>query len=100
VGFRGAYGPTVGHLQSEVAELKRQLNRFKKQLFGSKSERRLIDQNAHQLWLGEGFDDQAPQGEVKTEQVTYTRKVGRGTDREGAGNQSRGCRQRQRPALR
>ncbi len=81
VAFREAYGPTVAQLQAEVAELRRQLDWFKKQLFGPTSERRLIDQNPRQLWLGEGFDDQAPQGEAKTEQVTYTRKLGRGTER-------------------
>jgi hypothetical protein len=42
-------------LEGEVVELKRQLNWFKKQLFGSKSERRLIDLSPDQLSLGEGL---------------------------------------------
>ncbi len=42
-------------LEGEVAELKRQLDWFKKQLFGTKSERRLIDDSPDQLSLGEGL---------------------------------------------
>jgi transposase len=42
-------------LEGEVVELKRQLNWFKKQLFGSKSERRLIEPSPDQLSLGEGL---------------------------------------------
>jgi transposase len=40
-------------LQEQVAQLKHQLDWFKKQLFGSKSERRLIEPSPDQLSLGE-----------------------------------------------
>jgi transposase len=42
-------------LQAQVAQLKHQLDWFKKQLFGSKSERRLIEPSPDQLSLGEGL---------------------------------------------
>ena len=87
ISFRETHAPTVARLQAEVAELKRQLDWFKKQLFGVKSERRLVDQNPNQLSLGEEFE-QPPGGEVETQQITYNRKVKRGTDREGALNDS------------
>ena len=41
-------------LQDRNAELTRQLDWFKRQLFGSKSERRLVDDNPHQPIL-DGF---------------------------------------------
>ena len=40
-------------LEGEVEQLKHQLAWFKKQLFGSKSERRVIDSSPQQLSLGE-----------------------------------------------
>ena len=40
-------------LRARNDELNRQLEWFKRQLFGSKSERRLVDPEGRQLWLGE-----------------------------------------------
>jgi transposase len=42
-------------LEAQVAQLKHQLDWFKKQLFGSKSERRLVEPSPDQLSLGEGL---------------------------------------------
>jgi transposase len=44
---------SVDTLTSRNAELKRQLDWLKNQMFGTKSERRLIDPDARQLFLGE-----------------------------------------------
>lgn len=61
-------------LEDEVVELKRQLNWFKKQLFGSKSERRLIDVSPDQLSLGEGLKP-AEQSNAPAQPVAgYTRR--------------------------
>jgi len=61
-------------LEGEVVELKRQLAWFKKQLFGSKSERRLIEASPDQLSLGEALK-RAPEGEVPEQQIRgYTRR--------------------------
>lgn len=42
-------------LEAQVAELRHQLDWFKKQLFGSKSERRLVEPSPDQLSLGESL---------------------------------------------
>jgi transposase len=61
-------------LRSEVDSLKQQLDWFKRQLFGRKSEKRLID-NPDQLDLAALLGDAAPPGEPPaTEQITYTRR--------------------------
>ena len=70
-------------LESENASLKRQLAWFKKQLFGTKSVRRLVEVNPDQLplkgLLGEVIKPEA----VETETITYQRgkaKKKRGSD--------------------
>ena len=45
---------------TEIAELRRQLEWFKQQMFGSKSERRLLDPDGRQLSLGEWKQEDAP----------------------------------------
>ena len=57
----------------EIASLKHQLNWFKQQLFGERSEKRLID-SPDQLALGEILKDQPPEQEVPTETITYERR--------------------------
>ncbi len=42
-----------GLLLTENEALKRQLDWFKRQIFGQKSERRIVDSNGLQLYLGE-----------------------------------------------
>ncbi|MEJ2130856.1 MAG: IS66 family transposase [Gammaproteobacteria bacterium] len=55
-------------LEARVEELKRQLEWFKQQLFGSKSERRLIEPSPEQLSLGEDLrpasEDTAPRQQI------------------------------------
>ena len=57
----------------EISSLKHQLAWFKQQLFGEKSEKRLID-NPDQLALGEILKEQPPEQEVPTETITYERR--------------------------
>ena len=65
-------------LSSQVVELKRQLDWFKQQLFGSKSERRLVEASPDQLSLGEQLKD-LPEGEVATQTIpAHTRRRSRG----------------------
>lgn len=59
--------------KQEIASLKHQLAWFKQQLFGEKSEKRLID-NPDQLALGEILKDSVPEQDVPTETVTYERR--------------------------
>jgi transposase len=51
-------------LTARVDELTRHLEWFKQQLFGSKSERRLVDPDARQLALGEWRQPEAPGQEI------------------------------------
>ncbi len=51
-------------LNERVDELTRQLEWFKRQLFGSKSERRLVDPDGRQLSLGEWVQPGAPGTEI------------------------------------
>lgn len=63
-------------LAAENTELKRQLEWFKRQMFGPKSEK-LIDPNPYQLSLGEAFAP--PESAVDTrpkEKITYERGKG------------------------
>ena len=60
-------------LKQENASLKHQLDWFKQQLFGEKSEKRQID-NPDQLALGEVIKDIDPLPVVVTESVTYERR--------------------------
>jgi len=48
----------------EIAELRRQLEWFKRQLFGAKSERRLVDPDGRQLSLGEWKQEDSPGTEI------------------------------------
>ena len=57
----------------EIASLKHQLAWFKQQLFGEKSEKRLID-NPDQLALGEILKGEIPEQEASTETITYERQ--------------------------
>lgn len=64
-------------LRQEVDQLTHQLNWLKRQLFGRKSERRLIEQNAKQMSLGEALDDKVPANtKVATQTVkAHTRRL-------------------------
>jgi transposase len=52
----------VGSLAQEVEALKHQLEWFRRQIFGQKSERRLVGGDAAQLSLGEAIEVQQPAG--------------------------------------
>ena len=65
-------------LEGQVAELARQLDWFRRQLFGEKSEKR-IDPDPHQMVLGEAFEaPELPEPPVEPDEqkISYTR--GRG----------------------
>jgi transposase len=66
-------------LEQQVADLTHQLDWFKQQLFGRKSEKRRIEDNPHQPLL-KGFekDTQPSKAEPTKETITYTRRKGRG----------------------
>lgn len=59
--------------KQEIESLKHQLAWFKQQLFGEKSEKRVID-SPDQLGLGEILKESVPEQEVPTEKITYERK--------------------------
>ena len=62
---------------AERDALKQQLDWFKRQLFGRKSEKRLLD-NPDQLDLGKLLGDSRPPAEPPpTEKITYTRRKGK-----------------------
>ncbi|MFW6039158.1 MAG: IS66 family transposase [bacterium] len=62
-------------LQADFAEVKRQLEWFKKQLFGPKSERRLIEPSPDQLSLGEGLPQAQTQAEPASQEIAgYKRR--------------------------
>ena len=63
----------LANRDQEIASLKHQLSWFKQQLFGEKSEKRLID-NPDQLALGEILKGEVPEQEVPTETITYERR--------------------------
>ena len=64
-------------LRSEVDNLKQQLDWFKRQLFGRKSEKRLIE-HPDQLGLAELLGDAAPASTPPaTEEISYTRRKGK-----------------------
>ena len=67
----------AGHvrLEAQVADLAHQLEWFKKQLFGAKSEKR-IDPNPYQMLLGEAFGPPEPPAERDEETITYKRGKG------------------------
>ena len=64
-------------LRERYDSIKQQLDWFKRQLFGNKSEKRLID-HPDQLDMGSLLGDPAPPSEsAPTEQITYTRRKGK-----------------------
>jgi len=64
---------------AEIAELRRQLDWFKRQLFGSTSERRAIGPDGRQLSLGEWVQPRVPGPEVT---VAEHRRRGRSEQRD------------------
>jgi len=63
-------------LQSENADLKKQLDWFKRQMFGPKSEKQ-VEPNPYQLSLGEAFAPPLPVGDDREkETITYERGKG------------------------
>ncbi|MBV1877644.1 MAG: IS66 family transposase [Pseudomonadales bacterium] len=74
--LKDANAATAGQVQvleSQVENLKRQVAWFQKQMFGSKSERRLADENPDQLLL-DGLLGEAPKtAPVPLETITYQR---------------------------
>ena len=80
---RGAPAPATDwqaealRLRSEVDSLKQQLDWFQRQLFGRKSEKRLID-NPDQLGLAEVLGEAFAEAPAPaTEDITYTRRKGK-----------------------
>ncbi|RMD60435.1 MAG: IS66 family transposase, partial [Planctomycetota bacterium] len=69
-----AFEKTNAQLQTRIAELTAQLDWFRRQLFGQKSERRLLEDNPHQPLLT-GFAEHAqPPAPAPTETITYQRR--------------------------
>jgi transposase len=64
-------------LTARVGELKRQLDWFKSQLFGSKSERRFVDPDGRQLALGEWKQAEAPGTEITVAEHHRRSRTGR-----------------------
>jgi len=74
---REEYEKLVGTLQDQNKELQRQLDWFKHQLFGSKSEKQ-IEANPHQMFLCEQF--KSPENlsdEQPKQKITYERGTGK-----------------------
>ncbi len=74
---------SYAELESENVSLKRQLAWFKKQLFGTKSERRLVEVSPDQLLLNGLLGEVIKPEPVETETITYKRgkaKKKRGSD--------------------
>ncbi len=70
-------------LEGEIVSLKRQLAWFKKQLFGTKSERRLVEASPDQLLLNGLLGEVIKPEPVETETIIYQRgkaKKNRGSD--------------------
>jgi transposase len=67
-------------LEQKVQSLEQQLDWFKRQLFGRKSEKRLIEPDSQQLLLN-GFEGETPPPVEREKQtITYTRTKQRGSD--------------------
>jgi transposase len=62
-------------LEDQCAELTRQLEWFKKQLFGQKSEKR-VEPNPYQMVFGEAFEPPAPKPDAPKQKISYERGVG------------------------
>lgn len=74
---RKEFDALVGALRNENTELKRQLDWFKRQLFGSKSEKQ-IEPNPYQLSLGEQFAPAENAEDDRSKQkITYERGKGK-----------------------
>ena len=71
----------IAELEQTVDSLTHQLDWFKRQLFGRKSEKREVEPNPHQPLL-DGFHADKPSAESvpETETITYKRKKRRGAD--------------------
>ncbi|MHA1572524.1 MAG: transposase domain-containing protein, partial [Alphaproteobacteria bacterium] len=52
-------------LAARVEELSAQVQWFQKQIFGQKSERRVIEQSKEQLFLGEQFQEETGEEETR-----------------------------------
>ena len=61
-------------LRSRCASLQQQVDWFKKQLFGEKSERRLVEKDARQLALGEVLAEEPPAEEEKGTVASHVRR--------------------------
>ena len=61
-------------LKTQLTELQRQLEWFKRQIFGRKSERRVIEPNPHQLALGEGVEPAPAEAAVEHTVAAHTRR--------------------------
>ena len=70
----------IAELEQTVESLTHQLDWFKRQLFGRKSEKREVEPNPHQPIL-DGFQPERPTAgpAPEAEQITYTRKKRRAT---------------------
>lgn len=71
----------IAQLESQVQTLTDQVEWFKRQLFGRKSEKRLLVDPAHQPQLDGLLDEDAPSGSPPaTETISYTRRKGKQRD--------------------
>jgi len=64
-------------LRSELAQMKRRLEWFERQIFGSKSERRVVATDALQGTLGEAFDQLPTKEPAKKDVAAHKRAVAR-----------------------
>ena len=64
-------------LQVQVQSLSQQLAWFRRQLFGTKSERRVVEDNPHQPLLDGLIDTAEPVSAPATETITYQRRKGK-----------------------
>lgn len=78
---------THASLHARVSELQRQLAWFQNQLFGRKSEQRVVDGDARQLSLGESLAALPDPVKAETIEVRYQRPRGKGR-MEGAVNEA------------
>ncbi len=65
---------SVGELRTRNDELSRQVEWFKRQLFGSKSERRVMDSDGRQMFLGEIGEQDAPADESSVSVAEHQRR--------------------------
>jgi transposase len=56
----------VNELQAQINQLSSQVQWFQKQLFGQKSERRVVEAPAEQLFLGQQFQEETAEAESRT----------------------------------